>query len=77
MLKTELALLLQNEGPIMLGANVAKLLGIGERTLENRIYDKTCPIKPMFKVGNKWAAHVADVAQYIDNQRAAALEEAA
>jgi hypothetical protein len=28
----------------------------------------------MFKVGGKWAAHIADVAKYIDDQRADAIE---
>lgn len=67
-MKTELALMLQYDGPTMPCAAVAELMGIGERTLENRIYAKECPI-PMFKFGNKWTAHVADVAAYIDGQR--------
>jgi excisionase family DNA binding protein len=73
-MKTEFALLLQYERPTLTGEEVANLLGIGERTLENRIYKKECPI-PMFKMGSKWAAHVSDVAAYIDSQRAEALKE--
>lgn len=73
-MKTEFALLLQYERPTMTCKEVADILGIGERTLENQIYDQRCPI-PMFKIGSKWAAHVSDVAAYIDGQRAAALKE--
>jgi hypothetical protein len=72
-MKTELALLLVNEGPIMPAKGVADLLGITERTLENQIYAERCPV-PMFKVGSKYAAHVTDVAAYIDSQRAGAIE---
>lgn len=67
-MKTEYALLLQYDRPTMTGKEVAELLGIGERTLENQIYDQRCPI-PMFKLGSKWAAHISDVAAYIDRQR--------
>lgn len=73
-MKTELALLLTHDTPIMTAAEVAELLGIGERTLENQIYAERCPI-PMFKVGSKFAAHISDVAAYIDAQRAAALQQ--
>lgn len=68
-MKTELALLLHYERPTLTGPEVADLLGITERTLENQIYEQRCPI-PMFKVGSKWAAHITDVAVYIDRQRA-------
>ena len=72
-MKTELALLLAYDGPVMQAKDVAALMGISERTLENQIYRKDCPI-PMFKVGNKYAAHISDVATYIDTQRASALK---
>lgn len=72
-MKTELALLLTNEGPIMRFDELAKLLGVGVRTLENQIYAGTCPVK-VFKLGSKWAAHVSDVASYIDAQRGIATE---
>jgi hypothetical protein len=72
-MKTELALLLLHEGPIVPASAVADLLRITERSLENQIYAQKCPV-PMFKVGNKFAAHVEDVAAYIDAQRADALE---
>jgi hypothetical protein len=66
-MRTELALLLTNDGPVMFAPKVAELLDITERTLENQIYAEKCPI-PMFKLGSKWAAHVSDVAAYIDRQ---------
>lgn len=52
---------------------VAELMGLAPRTLENNIYAEKCPI-PMFKLGNKWHGHIADVAVYIDKQRAAAVK---
>ena len=73
-MKTELALLLTYDGPTMSLDEVAELMGITPRSLENQIYAERCPI-PMFKVGTKYAAHIADVANYIDSQRAAALRE--
>lgn len=72
-MKTELALLLTHDKPIMPAAEVAELLGISERTLENQFYAQRCPI-PLFKVGSKLAAHITDVAAYIDKQRADALQ---
>jgi hypothetical protein len=52
---------------------VAELMGITPRTLENQIYAERCPI-PLFKVGSKYAAHISDVAAYIDAQRAEVLK---
>lgn len=72
-MKTELALLLTHDSPTMTAPQVADLLGITERSLENQIYAQRCPI-PMFKIGNKFAAHITDVAEYIDKQRAEALK---
>lgn len=72
-MKTELALLLTNEGPIMSLEQVSKLLGLSPRTLQNKIYAQECPV-PMFKMGEKWCAHVSDVAQYIDSQRVEAAK---
>lgn len=72
-MKTELALLLTYGKPTLGLEDVANLMEIKPRSLENRIYEKRCPI-PMFKIGDTWAAHVTDVAQYIDTQRAAAIE---
>jgi hypothetical protein len=71
--KTEYALLIQFEGPTMTLEQVADLLRLTPRTLENQIYDARCPI-PMFKLGSKWTAHISDVAAYIDAQRADALQ---
>lgn len=67
-MKTELALLLHYEKPTLSAAEVAELLEITERSLENQIYEQRCPF-PMFKMGSKWAAHISDVAAYIDRQR--------
>lgn len=72
-MKTELALLLTHDQPIMTAAEVAGLLGITERSLENQFYAQRCPI-PLFKMGNKLSAHIIDVAKYIDAQRAEALK---
>ena len=72
-MKTELALLLTHDSPTMTAGQVADLLGITERTLENQIYEKRCPV-PMFKMGSKFAAHISDVAAYIDIQRAGAIK---
>ena len=72
-MKTELALLLTYGNPVMQLDQVAELMGIGSRTLENRIYAEECPV-PMFKIGNKWHAHITDVASYIDKQRADAMK---
>lgn len=73
-MKTELALLLTHDSPVMSLEEVAELMGITPRSLENKIYAEGCPI-PMFKVGNKFKAHIADVAKYIDDQRAAVLKD--
>ena len=67
-MKTELALLMTYEKPVLTIEQVADMLGIGARTLENKIYANECPV-PMFKLGSKWSAHVADIAAYIDGQR--------
>jgi hypothetical protein len=72
-MKTELALLLAYESPVMSLEQVADLMRITPRSLENQHYDNRCPI-PLFKVGSKLSAHVSDVAEYIDTQRAGALE---
>lgn len=73
-MKTEYLLLLTYEGPTMTLEQVAKFLGVTPRTLENQIYGERCPI-PMFKVGSRYAAHISDVARYIDEQREAATKE--
>jgi hypothetical protein len=73
-MKTELALLLQYESPTMTLEEVAEILQLTPRSLENQHYAKRCPI-PLFKMGNKLQAHISDVAAYIDGQRAEALRE--
>ena len=72
-MKTEFALLLTHEKPVMTLDQVADLMGLAPRSLENKIYAEECPI-PMFKIGNKWHAHIGDVAGYIDAQRATATD---
>lgn len=72
-MKTELALLLTHDAPVMTLEEVADLFGVSHRTLQNKIYAKECPV-PMFQMGGKWSAHITDVAKYIDDQRADAME---
>lgn len=72
-MRTELALLLTYEQPTMTLEQVAALMEITPRSLENQHYGDRCPI-PLFKVGSKLQAHISDVAKYIDEQRAGALE---
>lgn len=75
-MKTELALLMQTNGkPVMTEAQVAENIGIEMRTLQNKRYSKTSPVK-LFQMGSGWFAHVSDVAAYIDERRAAAVAEA-
>jgi len=72
-MKTDLYLLMLTEGrPIMSVDELAKLLGLNKRTLENRHYAQTLGI-PLFKIeGGTLFAHVADVAAHIESQRFAA-----
>jgi hypothetical protein len=68
-MKTEFALLAVCNSPVIPKEKVAEILGIEVRTLQNRLYAKTLPIK-MFKTSdNNLVAHVSDVAAYIDAQR--------
>jgi hypothetical protein len=76
-MKTTMALLIANEGnPTMLLGKVANLMGIEERTAENKVHAKTFPV-PAFKLGSKWAVHVEDVGAWIDGLRAQAVKEQA
>jgi len=72
-MKTELALLLVAEGPTMGLDQLAAIMEITPRSLENQHYAQRCPI-PLFKIGSKLQAHVSDVAKYIDEQRADAMK---
>lgn len=68
-MKTAFALLLLTDGrPVMRLAELATLMDLSPRTVQNKIYDKTFPI-PAFKLGSEFAAHIDDVAAYIDQQR--------
>lgn len=71
-MKTYLALLTMTDGrPVMDLAELGKLMGLTERTVQNKVYSKTLPIKT-FKLDATTVAHVEDVANYIDAQREAA-----
>ena len=77
-MKTELMLLITTDGsPTMTVTQVAKILNVDPRTIQNKIYKKDIPF-PMFKLGDSggWSAHVSDVANYIDTQRESAAKEA-
>lgn len=76
MTKTELMLLAMTDArPTMNLAEIATILGVTEPSAKNKVYAKEIPFN-VFQVGSKWCAHVSDVAKYIDDQRAAAIEEA-
>jgi predicted DNA-binding transcriptional regulator AlpA len=71
-MKTTMSLLMMTDGrPVMRVKELAELLDITPRTVHNKIAAGTLPIKT-FKLGSDPVAHVADVAAYIDAQRAAA-----
>lgn len=72
-MKTELALLLHYGQPTMTLEQVADLMRLKPKTLENQHYARTAPV-PLFKVGNQLHAHISDVAGYIDEQRAGAMK---
>jgi hypothetical protein len=72
-MKTEFALLLYYGQPTMTLEQVAELMRLKPKTVENRHYARECPI-PLFKIGNQLQAHISDVAAYIDEQRAGAIE---
>nr|WP_315203987.1 pyocin activator PrtN family protein [uncultured Albidiferax sp.] len=70
-MKTELMLLIQSDGrPVLNVADLASLLSMTERSIQNRIYKRAMPF-PVFKLADSggWMAHVSDVAAYIDVQR--------
>lgn len=64
-------LLLMTEGrPVLNLTEVASILSLEPRSVQNKIYTRQMPFL-MFKLGNSanWVAHVSDVAAYIDTQR--------
>jgi len=70
-MKTEMMLLIQTDGRPVLGINdIAALLNISPRSVQNKIYRNEMPF-PTFKMadGGEWQAHISDVAAYIDQQR--------
>lgn len=75
-MKTEMMLLIQTDGrPTLNLSEMAALLSLDPRSMQNKIYKRTAPF-PVFKLGESgdWAAHISDVAQYIDGQREAAAK---
>lgn len=77
-MKTELMLLLLVNRPVLSLEEVANLLSLNARSLQNKIYRREVPF-PMFKMleSGSWVAHVSDVAAYIDAQKWDAEETAA
>lgn len=67
-MRTALALLLVYDSPLLTLEQLAALMGLDARSLQNKVYANECPF-PVFKVGTKWHATVNDVAAYIDTQR--------
>lgn len=70
-------LLIQTDGsPVMHLKQMASLLNVGERAVQNKIYAKTMPF-PVFKLdgSSEWVAHVVDVASYIDHLHEKAQRE--
>lgn len=72
-MKTEFVLLAHYERPTVTLEQLADFFQVTPRTMENMIYENKCPLVT-FKIGNKWHAHVSDMAAYIDAQRAEALK---
>lgn len=72
-MKTAMYLLMLTEGnPLLSVDQLADLLHLGKRTIQNKHYGRDFAI-PLFKMdGGELFAHVSDVAAYIDAQRAAA-----
>lgn len=74
-MKTDLYLLMLTEGnPVMSIKQLADLLGLSQRTVENKHYRQDLSI-PLFKIeGGGLFAHVSDVSKHIEDQRAAAVK---
>lgn len=71
-MKTFFALLLLLDGrPSMSLQEIADIRGIDFRTAQNKVYDGSLGI-PVWKDCSQWFAHVEDVANWIDEQRAQA-----
>jgi len=72
-MNTSFALLAQFEKPVLGVKELASLFGISPRTVENKIVRGEFEVKT-FLMGSKPAAHIADVASYIDKQRGLQVE---
>ena len=64
-------LVMTSGSPLVSLEQAAELCNVVPRTLINQISRGEAPFK-MFKAGSRWAAHVSDVADWIDTQKAAA-----
>lgn len=62
------AYLLENFGPRLSVSQVAKVLGLAEGTIRNRIAKNTISIKTYLDNGSRWADY-RDVAEYLDQCR--------
>jgi len=60
-MKTELALLMLYEKPVLSREQVAELMGVKRETMSNMLSAESVPI-PMFKMGPHWCAHISNVA---------------
>ncbi len=57
-MKTELALLMLYEKPVLSREQVAELMGVKRETMSNMLSAESVPI-PMLKVGPRWCAHIS------------------
>jgi hypothetical protein len=69
------AYLLERYGPRLGTDELAQVLGIAPRTLENKLYRGEVPL-PTYKDQGKVWADCRDVAEYLDECRKRAKEEA-
>ena len=69
------AYLLERYGPRLGREELAQVLGVTPRTLENKLYRGEVPL-PTYKDNGKVWADVRDVAAYLDECRARAKSEA-
>jgi hypothetical protein len=73
-MRTLMALLVANEGrPTMTHHELAKLRSKHHRTVQNEISAGQCHV-PAWKEGATWLCNAADVADWLDRERDAAIE---
>lgn len=74
-MKTAFALMILTNGrPSMSLQEIADLRGMESQTAQNKVYDGSLGI-PVWEDCNQWFAHVEDVANWIDAQRAQATAQ--